>query len=233
MRVADYIDRNILCQAYVHIQLPKGMDAAKLSDLKKHLELFIKTRGQFFLYEDVETDVEFKDGSLKVVASIAGALYVAIAQYGSFRDGVNFLTTDTKRLAECVVSESLFLTKSRHGETIRTEARIGVVGTLKVALDKLDHIKEEMGSASLQTTNRQIVDLQQQIETLIGNLNDPADPPFVSSELCKLVESVLPRTPIHDPKKPKPPEIQVAAYHRARSELIEHLKKTATAKRTR
>jgi len=128
--VADYINKDILCQAYIHIE-PVPMDEDELAVLKKELEAFINSRGKFFIYDEVGTSVEFKEGSLKVYASIVGAIYLAIGQYGSFRAGVDYLSSDVKRLSETIVSESLFLTKRRHDSIVRAEARIGVIGTLK------------------------------------------------------------------------------------------------------
>jgi hypothetical protein len=221
--MADYIDREILCQAYVHIETE--LNEEQLANLKDHLALYISSRGRFFLYEAVSTDVEFKEGSLKIRLSILGSLYIAIAQYGSFRDGTNFLVSDAKRLAETVISESLFLTKSRHDATIRTEARIGVAGSLKNCIDRMESIKNEMGRVSLQTSTRQLSDLKDDMDKLLANLNDPADPPYVAGELCKLAHEVLPRTPLHDPKKPRPGPEAVAAYHRVRQELIDELNK--------
>lgn len=224
LRMADYIDRNILCQAYVHIN-PVGLDEDDVANLKRHLELFVATRGQFFLYEEVASDVELKDGSLKLYLTIAGALYIAIGQYGSFRDGVNYLAQDTKRLADCMVSESLFLTKSRHNTTIRAEARTGVTGSLKVVVDRLDYIRGEMGHISTPATTRQIADLEDQINRLIGNLRDPADPPYVADEICKIVKEVLPKNP-RSPR-PAPTEDQVAAYQEQRASLIKNLTQVA------
>jgi hypothetical protein len=225
--VADYIDRNILCQAYVHIELPDYNDAA-LANLKKHLELFVTTRGRFFLYEDVATDVEFKSGSLKLYLTVAGSLYVAIGQYGAFRDGVNFLASDTKRLAECVVSESLFLTKSRHDTTIRAEARIGVTGSLKSAVDRLAFINSQFGEIPLHKSTEQIGEVHDDIGKLLENLNDPADPPYIADELCKIVKELLPLTPPPSGKKrSRPSGVMLAAYRKARLELIDELNKIA------
>lgn len=216
--VADYIDRNILCQAYVHIEVDH-LSSPELDDLKRHLGLFVETRGRFFLYEEVSTDVEFKEGSLKMYLTVAGALYIAIGQYGSFRSGVDFLATDAKRLAECIASESLFLTKSRHDKTIRVEARLGVAGSLKAAVDKLERIKNELGTVPLPHSTKEIVELKAEVSKLMDNLNDPADPPYVASELCKLIVSLLPLHPPSDPKKPRPTNETIAAYQQARAEL--------------
>ncbi|WP_157572431.1 hypothetical protein [Nevskia soli] len=228
--MADYIDRNILCQAYIHID-PVRLDDDQAIQLKRHLEAFISSRGQFFLYEQVATDVEFKEGSLKVYATIAGALYIAIGQYGSFRDGVNFLAQDTKRLAECVVSESLFLSRSRHDNTVRAEARTGVVGSLKGAVDKLGQIRSELGDVPLRSSINQIADIQVTIEKIIGNLRDSNDPPFVADGLCAIVEEMLPHRPPHRPSSVDREDV-IVSYRKQRAELVSFLKKTSNRKRS-
>ena len=91
----------------------------------------------------------------------------------------------------------------------------------------MEFIRNEMGRVSLQTSIRQISDLKDDMEKLLANLNDPADPPYVAGELCKLAHEVLPRTPSHDPKKPRSSDEHVAAYQRTRSELVEGLSKAA------
>lgn len=222
--VADYIDRNILCQAYVHIEADHLSDEER-ADLQRHIALFVGTRGRFFLYESVTTDVEFKEGSLKIYGTIAGALYIAISQYGSFRSGVDYLATDAKRLAECIAAESLFLTKSRHDSTIRVEARVGVVGSLKTSIDKLERISYELGSASVLQSTKAIQELQTDMERLMENLKDASDPPYVSDEFCKLVVALLPVKPPLDPKRPKPSADLLSGYRRARGDLIESVRK--------
>ena len=119
------------------------------------------------------------------------------------------------------------MTKSRHDTTIRTEARVGIVGSLKSSMDRLAFIQSQMGIVSLQVTTKQIEEVRADIERLIKNLNDPSDPPYVAAELCKLVRELLPVKPIHDPKKPPPSDRMIAAYHRARLELINELNKDA------
>lgn len=132
--MADYIDKNILCQAYVHVDLPVDITPGELDAIKEHLRQFTEARAKFFVYPDVVVEVEFREGSLKSYLTIAGAIYLAIGNYGDFRGGVDYLYTDIKRLADSLVAETLFMTRARHHSIRRTEARTartGVVGSLK------------------------------------------------------------------------------------------------------
>jgi hypothetical protein len=218
--MANYIDANILCQAYVHIDsehIPEEM----LDALQKELELFLATRGRFFLYNEVTTEVEFKSGSLKVYATIAGALYIAIGQYADFRSGVDYLAQDTKRLAECIASESLFMSQSRRDSIIRIEARTGVAGQLKTIVDNLESISSELNQVDADTSARKIKETSEKIEALLDNLKDPNDPAFVKDGLCTLIKSLLPTTPPNPlpPKRPHSSEF-VAVYREERRRLL-------------
>lgn len=228
--MADYINSNILCQAYLHID-PVKIGDERLEALKNELDLFLKTRGRFFIYDAVDTSVEFKDGSLKVYAGIAGAIYIAIGQYGSFRSGVDFLANDTKRLAECIVSETLFLSQSRHDNTVRVEARTGVVGSLKSIVDRLETAREDLSEVDLKTSNKRLAAIHDDIERLLTNLKDPKDVTYVGGQLCEFIRDLLPTVPPPSPKRTPSSEL-VASYRERRLSLIHLTKDISDGRRT-
>jgi len=228
--MADYINSNILCQAYLHID-PVNIPDERLEALKKELDLFLATRGRFFIYDAVTTSVEFKEGSLKVYAGIAGAIYVAIGQYADFRSGIDYLANDTKRLAECIVSETLFLSQSRHDNTIRVEARTGVVGSLKLIVDKIEFAQRELPIVDLKATNGRLASAHEDIERLLANLNDPKDVSYVSDQLCSLIRTLLPKTPPPNPKRTPAPET-VSVYQARRAALIELTRDVSEGKKS-
>lgn len=216
--MADYINSNILCQAYIHID-PVVIDDSRLEALREELELFLSTRGRFFLYDAVESSVEFKDGSLKVYAGIAGAIYIAIGQYGSFRSGVDYLAQDTKRLAEVIISETLFLSRSKHANTIRVESRPGVVGSLKSLLDKIQSTRENITNVSLAVTINKLDEIEDEIDRLLGNLKDEKDVKYVASEVHDYFKELFPKKPPSKPGEPHDLEL-VAIYEKRRNGII-------------
>ena len=220
--MADYINTDILCQAYLHID-PVPVDVDELAALKKELEQFISSRGKFFIYDEVNTSVEFKEGSLKVYATIVGSIFIAIGQYGSFRAGVDFLSSDVKRLSETIVSESLFLTKSHHQNIVRVESRIGVIGSLKKIVDEIDYIKSQSGMVDSLTLVNRIGKLSDNIFRMQGNLKDPEDIPYVKDNLAELIEINIPATPVPTPEKPISPELK-EYYINERRKLISTVK---------
>jgi hypothetical protein len=227
--MAHYIDRNILCQAYVHIK-PVELDKDEYEIFKSQIDHFIDTRGRFFLYTDIESNVELKEGSLKVYATLAGALYLGIGQYGDFRGGLEFLATDVKRLSESIVNECIFLSKSRHKNIIHVEARVGVVGSLKKIVDDLDFIEKEMSQLEENQLIKKLRRTKEEVARLLDNLKDPNDTPYVKHNLLDIVNACLPERP----KMPHPKKINsdtVAIYRSEREELFSLLNHKKNSKK--
>lgn len=215
--MADYIDKSIICQAYIHIDpVPENLNEAAL---KAQLEAFLGVRAEFFLYEDVGTEVELKEGSLKIYLTILGSLYVGISQYPDFRQGVERLASDSKRVSEYAISESLFLTKSRHDCVLRTEARTGVCGTLKKIADEIDYIRRESGSADPSRLMARMEALKKDILTFKDNVTDTEDKAWVFPQLKQYADEQLPKRAV--PKKDEFVSAEIgSAYIRERNLLM-------------
>ncbi|WP_207807945.1 MULTISPECIES: hypothetical protein [unclassified Pseudomonas] len=215
--MADYINKSIICQAYLHIDpVPENLDEAAL---KAELESFLGVRAEFFLYKDVGTEVELKEGSLKIYLTILGTLYAGIAQYPDFRQGVELFAADSKRVSDYAVSESLFLTKSRHDCVLRTEARTGVCGTLKKIVDEIDFIKRESGAADPSRLIARMEALKKDIFIFKDNVTDPADKEWVFPQLKQYADEQLPKRAV--PKKDEFVSEEIrGAYTRERGLLM-------------
>jgi hypothetical protein len=226
--VADYIDKNILCQAYVHVDLPEDITKGELKIIKDHLTRFATERAKFFVYPEVEVEVEFREGSLKTYITIAGAIYLAIGNYGDFRSGVEYLHTDIKRLADTMVAESLFSTKARHANIRRTEARVGVVGSLKVLVDDMNTLEASMGQISVEEVTRRIHRIREDAEALLTNVRAEEDIVQIEEELAAFSTS-LPSTPKH-PADKRPDDAAVLAYYDALAQLRKSIAKRKGSK---
>ncbi|MBD8791494.1 hypothetical protein IFR09_18290 [Pseudomonas syringae] len=206
--MADYIDKSIICQAYLHID-PAPEDITD-EELTTALRAFLGARAEFFLYKDVGTDVELKEGSLKIYLTILGSLAVGIAQYSDFRDGIDKLASDAKRVSEYAISESLFLTKSRHDCVLRTEARTGVCGTLKKIADEIDSIKRNNGEVDPSKLIERMENLKKVIFTFKDNVNPSEDKDWVFPQLKAYAEEQIPKRAKAQPGEVVSSEIQNA-----------------------
>jgi len=221
--MADYIDRNILCQAYVHIE-PVGLNDDDQEILKDQINHFIEARGKHFLYSEIESNVEFKEGSLRVYATIAGLLYLAIGQYGSFRSGVDYITTDVKRLSESIINESLFLSRSQRDQIIRVEARVGVVGSLKKIIDEIEFIERNMGEQGVISLAKRLRRVRVDTTKLLRNIKNEKDVRYVKKNLLEVVNETLPQNPVTPAKKSTDREAD-AIYRDERKLIMEMLEK--------
>ena len=220
--MADYINKNILSQAYIHVE-PRGMETdEQLESFKENLRIFSLTRTEFFLSEGLEINVEFEDGSIKARVTVIGTLMLllqGISSYKDFREGLQLLYSDAKWLSDAIISESLYQTKAKHHDVIRVEARTGIIGSIHKVFNKLESIKRGAKGAMLATDIvDKIDDAQNEILKLMDNICDLADKDLVAKECIALVKE-LPETPV--PPKDKENKIYaIDEYRRKKSNLI-------------
>lgn len=220
--MADYINKNILSQAYIHVE-PRGMETdEQLESFKENLRMFSLTRTEFFLSEGLEINVEFEDGSIKARVTVIGTLMLllqGISSYKDFREGLQLLYSDAKWLSDAIISESLYQTKAKHHDVIRVEARTRIIGSIHKVFNKLENIKRGAKGAMLATDIvDKIDDAQNEILKLMDNICDLADKDLVAKECIALVKE-LPETPV--PPKDKENKIYaIDEYRRKKSNLI-------------
>ena len=110
--MADYIHKNILSQAYIHVE-PTELDSEQqLIEFKEHIAEFARSCMNFYLHPEVSIEIELEEGSLKAEITVMGAIYLlmqGVANYPSFQEGVGLIYNDSKRLAEYMVSEVQFI----------------------------------------------------------------------------------------------------------------------------
>lgn len=210
--MADYINKNILCQAYVHVEPDKITDEL-IEELSVHLNEFVKSRAEFFLYPNPEIDIELKEGSIKIYATILGTittLFAGVTNYPDFREGAILLYEDVKRLSDYIASESIFSTKARHHQIIRVEARTGVIGSVKKIITDLDAVKSLNGTVQADSLTAKLFGIKEDIGKLLENLKSSDDEVFVKNGFSKIIDS-MPKTPLPPPRKQNHPD-QIAAY---------------------
>lgn len=221
--MANYVNKDILCQAYVHVE-PNDMNRVALDKFNTVISQFIDERGKFFINKDVDTSVELKDGSLKVYVTVLGSIYAVISAYGSFRSGVDYLSSDIKRLSETVVSECLFQSKCRHDDVIHLEARVGVIGQLKNISDEIKTINTLIQSKPLDQIILKLDKLATDINRMEKNLHAPNDIPYVRESLLEMVNDLIPTIPPRVPKHPFTAESK-DLYLSSRRRLTSNLKR--------
>jgi hypothetical protein len=218
--MADYINKNILCQAYIHIE-QDHLSAESLEKYVKSIESFTGQRAAFFLYPDAELEVKSKAGTLTLYVTILGtvtALFKAVGGYPTFRKGAIEIAEDVKRFADSVISESLFGARAKHDRIIRLESRTGVIGSLRHIVSLFDSLKKENGIRSPEWMVKQLDRTLEITENLINNLRSEDDKSFVCSGLASMLE-MIPTTPAATRRVKSISEATARDFKDARSEL--------------
>ncbi|ASY78050.1 hypothetical protein [Pectobacterium polaris] len=208
--MADYINSNILSQSYVHVE-PEWLSTVKGKEKQEAIEriknIIIKhaeERMKFFLYDDVDIDVSFEDGSIKARITAYGSVCILlnalnpvgnfITNYSSYREGIKTIVSDVARLSDVVNAEVLFQTKSRSkNEIIRVEARKGIVGSLENINKKINEISYKTKSHkknSVMSIYHSFLELHNNILELMDNVNDTNDRELVKTALIDGVKNI-------------------------------------------
>lgn len=194
--VADYINSNILCESYVHVepewlyQVSAALRKEKLSLIRNEIEDFADKRLKFFLSDDVLIEITFAEGSIKAKITAYGPIILligsSILNYSGFRESIKQLASDMSRASSMLSSEMLFQTNARNkSEILRVEARKGIIGSIERINTKIDSIDSQLDDKEISPTriNGELLDLHDMILTLVSNLNNAEDKRLVASAL--------------------------------------------------
>jgi len=223
--MADYINRNILSQAYIHVEPELFMSDNDLANFEARIKSFAESRASFYLSPEASVKLEFEEGSLKYRVTIMGTILLlmqGIANYKDFSEGIQLIYNDTKRLSEYIISEGLFETKSKHQNIIRLEARAGIVGSIQKIINQLEHIKRGTeGSMPASNIISKINESRIAINSLSNNIIDDRDRAFVINGLFDIARE-LPASP-RPPKNKTNSNEELALYRDERRKLIDLL----------
>lgn len=217
--MANYINENILCQAYIHVKSREDIDEQVLLEC---LQDFVRTRASHFLYPEANTNVEIKEGSIKLYVTILGTvatLFQGFSAYPSFREGAITLHEDVKMLSEYINSEGLYQTSAKHNQVIRVEARTGVLGSIRKIISMYDKTLASNGYVHATTLTKQLFEIESEIQKLIENLYSNEDVALIKNGFSEMTLN-LPTSPKRQQGKQPSSQQDIDAY----KEQLEKLK---------
>jgi hypothetical protein len=219
--LADYINKNILSQAYIHIESEVANNEEELEAFKVQIEAFARSRIDFFLSPDAKMEVAFEDGSLIARITVIGTISLllqGVSNYKNFREGIQLIYGDAKRVTEYVISEGVFIAGSRQQNVIRLEARVGVIGSVQKIINQLESIKSGANGRRLASDLvNKLIESQIEINKLINNLSSEEDILLVKQGFLEIVDE-YPETP-QAPKNKFNDDIAVNSYRNQKKKL--------------
>jgi hypothetical protein len=130
----------IIAETYIHL----AIDARK--EFIERSRAYLYHRGYNFanqMFKDkVVLYVRVEDGSYRAWLTVAGAIFVAIANYGSFRSGIDHMVNDARRFSEYVISDFLGETQLQDKKIFRLERRLGMPGRIQRLLRRIDRLED-------------------------------------------------------------------------------------------
>lgn len=141
---------------------------------KSYYENFIRDISTNLYHQETDVHVELVDGSLKFWLSIAGALYLAIGQYGAFRTGINQIIDDAKTIKRILLSDL-----KKNGivnEQIKIQKKLYVTpDRIRRILLRIDRLEENKKGLNEKQKKKEIESIFRSVERLSYELDSKKD----------------------------------------------------------
>lgn len=169
--MANYINAEILSEAYSHLEIELFDDKEALERLKQSVSAFISERAKFLFGDEVEVVIEFEEGSLRTKVKVIGKNVVAFivaasVTYGGFRQAMEYMAKDATLLAESANLELIFRTKAAHCDRVAIEKRRGIFGRADELLRELDLVNRLIRETELPTSARYLKEFNDHVVRL-------------------------------------------------------------------
>lgn len=178
--MANYIDKEIICEAYVHLDIDASLSQAEILKIKNHVKHYFDERVKFLLGDSVETTVESAEGSLKLtltayagIAALVGIMGAADAvDFSDFALTIKATHEDSRMLAEATNLETIFATRTPSCDRLHAEARTGLVGKTAKLITALETLVGHAQNARAPSTKTEVLRIDQIGQSVIKLDND-------------------------------------------------------------
>lgn len=111
--------------------------------------------------------IEYDKGSLKTRIVIWGtAIYMGVANYGSFRAGIREIVNDVRTFSEFVISHIGNDPDINPNDIIRTERRTGIPGRIQELYNRIDKLERNLNTLSNQEIQVELNAIKQEVSNL-------------------------------------------------------------------
>ena len=118
--------------------------------------------------EFFKISIEYDQGSLKTRIVVWGtAIYLGIANYGSFRAGVREIINDVNSFSDFVIERIDDGPNINQNNIIRTERRTGLTGRIQGVYNRVDKLERNINNLSNNQVQSQLQHIKQEISNLI------------------------------------------------------------------
>lgn len=131
-----------LAETYIHLKIDASEKFKRGSE--DYLYNLARSASAEIFKQDTEIYIRFEDGSWKTWIMVAGAIYIGIGQYGSFRSGTEYITKDARKFSNIIIERFVNEKKIDQDMIFRTERRLGVPGKIRRLFKRIDNLGEKI-----------------------------------------------------------------------------------------
>ena len=156
-------------------------------------ELISKFSDQLFSQETL-IEVHLSEGSVRTVLIVAGVIYTAIGQYGSFRSGIDYMVNDSKLLKTIVLSQLIKggLDESNILEAKRLQC---VPDKIRRVLLKIERLENNLSKLSQEDQIKELHRIKISVKNVFFCLNDKRDQALFIDSINEKYIPNLPQIP--------------------------------------
>lgn len=184
-------------------------------------------KSRFFLSPNLKIEIEFEEGSLIARITVFGTISVLfqfISGYKDFREGIQYIYSDAKRVVEYIISHTTFESGAKQQDVIRLEACVGIIGSIQKSINQFEAIKRgACGGMLAEEICKKIDDSIMDLQKLMDNINDASDKKMISAGLLEIANEIP--VPPTAPKDKVNSLEEIAGFQRRRQMIIKYLKK--------
>ena len=148
---------------------------AYLSEIDQVSSEFFKEK-EFF-----KISIEYDQGSLKTRIVVWGtAIYLGIANYGSFRAGIREIINDVNTFSDFVIERIDDGPNINKNDIIRTERRTGLTGRIQELYNRIDKLERNVNNLSNNQVQSELQQIKQEISNLIAILPNQDSQDFLN-----------------------------------------------------
>lgn len=191
----------VLAQTYLHLRVAPS--ERQISETLEYVQYLGAVSAREHFGQEVELEIRLEQGSLKGWLTVAGGLYVALSNYGSLREGIDYAVKDSREFSAWIIEKFKGEVPMPPSALYRTERRLGLPGKIQRLYPLLEETSSLIGGRDKAEAQRRLKQVQDQLTSIAAELSDSGE-----TQVLEQIEEMVP-APIRDrlpPPQPPTPE---------------------------
>jgi hypothetical protein len=192
----------VLAQTYIHLAVDPS--ERQILDTQTYIQYLGALSASEHFRQEVDLEFRVEQGSLKGWLTVFGGLYVALGNYGSLREGIDYAVKDSRDFSAWIIEKFKAEVPMPPKALYRTERRLGVAGRIQRLYPLLEETSDLMSGRNKREAIKNLQQVQDQLRSITADLAASGE-----DEIAQKIEEMIP-APIRDrlppPSAPYPGE---------------------------